>query len=119
MKKEGEVMIDHRASPGLTADEAAKFGFHPDQVKEGALFEAATMTCAHCNRVVIRNPLRVRERATCLQCNQYICDLCDGARRQPDYVHRPWKAIADLVQSGKFTMAGTSVNPVLIPRKGD
>jgi hypothetical protein len=119
MKKEGEVMIDHRASPGIPADMAEKFGFHPDQVKEGALFEAATMTCWHCGRVVIRNPLRERARPHCYQCNQYICDICDGVRRQPDYVHRPWKAVVDLVQSGKFTMAGTSVNPVLIPRKED
>lgn len=116
--KFGEIVVDHRASPGLTEEEAIRHGYHPSQVKEGALFEAATMTCAHCGRIVIRNPLRTRERASCLKCSQYICDWCDEERRKPDYVHRPWKAVVDLVQSGRFTMAGTSVHPVLIPQKG-
>jgi len=114
----GELSIDHRASPGLTPEQARALGYEPTQVAEGKLFEAATKTCAHCGTVVVLNPLRVRERATCYQCMDYICDLCDGVRRGPDYVHMPRKAVVDLVQSGKFTFSGSDVHPVLT-KNGD
>ena len=74
MRKEGFFYIDHRASPGLTRDEAISFGLDPLRTGEGKLFEAGTATCAHCNSVVILNPQRVRERGHCRQCDAYICD---------------------------------------------
>jgi hypothetical protein len=103
MASEGYVMVDHRASPGIPEDKAIKFGYHPDQVKEGALFEAAILKCRHCPRNIVKNPLRTRERAFCLQCNSYICDWCEAARRHPDYVHRTMEDIAELVLSGKLS----------------
>jgi hypothetical protein len=118
MRKFGEIMVDHRASPGLTEQQARRFGYEPSQVKEGALFEAATMTCVHCGTIVIRNPLRVRERATCLRCNDYICDLCDAERRKPDYVHYSREAVTDMLHSGRWSKSGTDVQPVLT-RKED
>src|SRR5262245_28608223 len=120
-KHQGEVTVDHRASPGIPAELAERMGYHPSQVAEGKLFEAATQSCYHCGGVVVLNPLRTRERGHCFKCNRYICDLCVEAMRAPDYVHLPVKAIVDLVQSGKVTVGGTSVNPLLIPtpRKGD
>lgn len=33
-----------------------------------------TLTCAHCNTVVLLNPNRRRERARCRRCNSYVCD---------------------------------------------
>jgi hypothetical protein len=33
-----------------------------------------TLTCAHCNTVVLLNPARTRERAHCRRCSSYICD---------------------------------------------
>jgi hypothetical protein len=118
MKKFGEIVVDHRASPGIPENMAVRLGYHPSQVKEGALFEAATMTCVHCNRPVIRNPMRTRERAWCAQCGcQYICDWCDLERHKPDYVHRSFHAVVDLMQTGRFTYGSTSVSPVLIPKK--
>jgi hypothetical protein len=33
-----------------------------------------TLTCAHCNRVVVLHPLRERERSWCSKCDAYICD---------------------------------------------
>lgn len=115
---EGELWIDHRFSPGLPAEAARCIGLDPSDVKEGKLFEAATMGCSHCNSVVIKNPNRTRERATCLQCsNHYICDWCDAERRRPEYVHRPFREVVDLVRSGKFTLApgSTAVRPILVP----
>lgn len=101
---EGVMFVDHRASPGLTPEQAIKFGYHPSQVAEGKVFEAATLTCNHCQRTLVKNPLRVRERAHCLQCNRYICDWCDAQRSQPDYVHMPMQKVVDLANSGKYDM---------------
>lgn len=34
-----------------------------------------TLTCCHCNRVVVLNPQRKRERNWCFKCDAYVCDL--------------------------------------------
>lgn len=36
--------------------------------------EMATLTCCHCQRQVILNPLRTRERNHCRKCHAYVCD---------------------------------------------
>ena len=74
MRKEGYLTIDHRASPGLTQSQALWMGLDPKQVGEGKFMEAGTLTCCHCNSVVILNPLRIRERGHCRKCDAYICD---------------------------------------------
>src|SRR5947208_7490384 len=61
---EGYFEIDHRLSPGN------------DQVGEGHRFECATITCGHCQRVVLLNPERRRTRFHCRKCDNYICDCC-------------------------------------------
>jgi hypothetical protein len=118
-KPEGELFIDHRASPGLPEGMARRMGYDPSQVGEGGLFEAATLMCEHCRRILIKNPRRDRERAFCMQCGgAYICDMCDGERRKPDYIHRSFKEIVDLVATGKVTCVSLGVRPLLIPTKG-
>lgn len=52
---EGYLLIDNRAAGGT-------------------LLEAATVTCCHCQRTYIRNPLRVRARGYCAKCDAYVCD---------------------------------------------
>ena len=47
-QREGYLMVDHRASPGIPEDVARQIGMDPAQVKEGKLLEAATLTCSHC-----------------------------------------------------------------------
>lgn len=82
MKNEGYLLIDHRASPGITADFIRQCGHNPADfpvVGEGQVYEAATKTCSHCQKVVIMSPTRKRERATCHKCGRYICDSCSGA----------------------------------------
>ena len=74
MHKEGYLIINHQASPGLTRNQAISMGLDPLQVGEGKIMEAGTATCCHCNAVVILNPLRVRERGHCRKCDAYICD---------------------------------------------
>lgn len=90
MRKEGYLIINHQASPGLTMSQALLMGLDPLQVGEGKLMESGTLTCAHCNAIVILNSLRTRERGHCRKCNAYICDNpvchieCDPFNRKLD-----------------------------------
>ncbi len=68
----GFMMIDHRNSPGVGREVAAG----GVAVGPGELFEADCASCAHCQRIVVLNPLRIRDRAACSKCDAYICDLC-------------------------------------------
>ena len=47
---------------------------YTDQVS-GTIVQLPTLTCAHCNRVVILHPQRQRERHWCFKCDAYVCDL--------------------------------------------
>lgn len=72
-KFEGCVIIDHRDSPGVTPEQVQGRG---PVVGKGQLFESATYSCVHCQRVVILNPLRTRPRSYCQKCDDYQCDDC-------------------------------------------
>lgn len=74
-RKEGYLLIDHRASPGITADDLFAAGMDPSlAVPEGKFLETATKTCAHCNAIVVMNPYRMRPRGNCRICDKFICD---------------------------------------------
>ena len=82
-KPGGYVMIDHRASPGITEEFIRSCGKNPEDflvVGEGKMMEADTATCSHCQRVVIFSPTRKRERFRCAKCARYICDPCEARR---------------------------------------
>jgi len=87
---EGYLMIDHRFSPGLTEAEAVAAGL-PKEAGKG-LYECPTFTCSHCERIVIMNPSRTRERGYCRKCDHYVCDECE-AKRVATGVCRPYKAV--------------------------
>jgi hypothetical protein len=92
--KTGYLMIDHRASPGLPEDLAISLRLDPTQCGEGKILEADTLTCSHCKTVVMKNPLRLREREVCAKCGfHYVCDICAAAMQHADYVHAPYEAI--------------------------
>ena len=91
--QEGWLMIDHRASPGLTEADAVAAGLKPKLLAEGALYESATYTCRHCQRIVIMNPERTRERGFCRKCDAYICDECTAALSVGECI--PFEKIAD------------------------
>ncbi len=97
MKNEGYLFVDHRASPGLPEDVARRNGLDPQLTREGKIFEAATLTCAHCKTVVIINPGRTRERGRCWKCAAYICDNCSVAMQAPGYEHRSFQDIVDSI----------------------
>ena len=71
--REGELLIDHRASPGLTPAQIL-----PDvpAVPKGELYESAVVVCGHCQCAIILNPQRTRERGWCAKCDKYLCDAC-------------------------------------------
>lgn len=97
-QREGYLLVDHRASPGIPEEVAVKIGMDPKLVAEGRMLEAATLTCAHCKGVIVRNPFRLRERTTCPKCsNKYLCDLCGFRATLPDYDHMPYEAQVDQV----------------------
>lgn len=73
-KQEGYLLIDNRFGPGVDAEFIKKTGKDAPVVGEGMTYESATVTCAHCQTVVILNPLRTRERGYCRKCDHYICD---------------------------------------------
>ena len=76
---EGYISIDHRESPGLDGVDAIDGG-HRNMlpfVGKGQHFKGATNTCSHCDKVVIKNPNRVRDRGHCSQCDLFICDQCE------------------------------------------
>lgn len=100
-RKEGWLMLDHRNSPGLPEDIA--HATQPDlPVSFGrGLFECPTVTCSHCEAMVVLNPLRNRERAYCAKCDSYICDHC-AARRQAGAECKPFKQLVDEVQEAAF-----------------
>lgn len=112
---DGELMVDHRASPGLTPEQARKMGMPPELVGEGKQMHAPTLGCPHCGSHIMINPLRKRPRAHCYQCNQYICDICYGVSKQPGYVHRTMNQIREMVHSGHWEMYGTMSIPLLVP----
>lgn len=115
-RHDGLLTLDHRASPGLSADTAVRLGVNPKALGEGGFFETATITCCHCAAVVVKNLGRTRPRASCMRCgDRYLCDLCAIAAQAATYVHRSFAELADLVQSGRFTVSGPSSAPVLTP----
>lgn len=79
---EGYVCIDHRDSPGLD---------HP-LLGKGTVFQAPTYQCPYCQRQVIVNPLRTRDREYCRKLDRYICDPC-GTKRKLGVELKPMKQI--------------------------
>lgn len=97
-RHEGYLMVDHSASPGLTRDEARACGYHDlSHCGEGKVFEAATVTCAHCKMPYIKNPERIRPREYCKPCDHYICDFCHIERSCADYSHLPFEQKAEII----------------------
>ena len=93
----GEIMVDHRASPGIPSDIARQIGYDPGLVGEGKLMEQATLTCSHCKCSVVKNPLRVRPRERCEKCDHYVCDLCYSYMQHPDYIHTPYEKLQEKI----------------------
>jgi len=64
----------------------------------GRTTECATITCSHCQQVMIVNPLRNRERVYCTGCDHYICDGCGAVRALNGGKCRTFKQIVEEAQ---------------------
>ena len=83
----GYLMVDHRASPGLSEDIARLAGYDPKFCGEGKVYEVDTLYCVNCYSHVVKNPFRIRERHS--HKGNYVCDGCAYLLSQSDYVHVP------------------------------
>lgn len=75
---EGYLLIDHTFSPGVP-EELLKAN-NLISAPPGKRLEAATLTCKHCQKTVIKNPERTRARGYCSGCDHFICDTCDALK---------------------------------------
>ncbi len=75
----GYLEVDHRNSPGIRPEDVAHV---PGLVAVGAgqHYERDTKQCTHCQRTIVLEPLRTRERGYCPKCYHYICDHCEAIR---------------------------------------
>lgn len=72
---EGEIFIDHRASPGISPGQAVG-PLEAPAVARGEVYESGLVVCSHCQAAVILHPKRDRERGWCAKCDKYVCDDC-------------------------------------------
>jgi hypothetical protein len=117
----GELEIDHKASPGLTLEQARRAGYRGqlEFLQEGGVARYKTLRCCHCGGCWVENPERSRARNHCLKCHQYMCDGCAVTAGEPDYVHRSADDLKDMITSGRWTcVGGTASKPVLVPVTG-
>lgn len=98
---EGYLLTDHRATqlPGYSG-----------------MQETATISCVHCGTVYAKRPEFDGSRCYCKKCDRYVCNHCARAMTHPDYIHRSFAEIADLVRSGKAKVNGSlsSETPIIL-----
>jgi len=99
-RHEGYLLIDHRDSPGVTRGSVTT-PRSDTPIVGNSMFESATITCSHCQCVVVLNPDRTRERAYCKKCDHYICDRC-GQEYARTFVCRPFRQVLDEAQEAAF-----------------
>lgn len=91
----GYLIIDHRDSPGISDEDAARM---PGALAtpKGTVTERDVKQCAHCQGAVLLNPGRVRARAVCPKCYAFICDGCEAIRVSSG-VCVPFAQVVDVV----------------------
>lgn len=90
-------MIDNRVNDGISDEMIAKMMGADMPIGCGrGMFEAPTVTCSHCQVIVVLNPNRQRERPHCRKCDHYICDKC-GIALALTGICKPFKQVIDEV----------------------
>jgi hypothetical protein len=119
-RREGYLLVDHSFSPGITAEELHAAGLPGPAVGPDKKGEFSTLTCSHCNGIVILNPLRTRDRHYCPKCDSYVCDgcaaimaksgVCDNFTRLLDYVQ---ESNARMEEHGLIVTGLPDLSPLL------
>jgi len=107
---EGYLLIDHRGGPGMDDSVAVTAGL-PVGAGRGC-FEAPTITCSHCQVVVVLNPLRNRERAYCTSCDHYLCDHCGAIRAANGGRCKTFRQLIEEVQ--ETADKGLPISPIIL-----
>jgi hypothetical protein len=90
---EGYLLIDHRNAGAGVPDDVMRLAGLPAGAGRG-LFEAATITCNHCQKTWAKNPLRTRPREWCKHCDHYLCEECAAVLHATGSC-RPYKAVVE------------------------
>lgn len=106
---EGVMYIDNRNAP-VPDDVMVSMGYAPGSGR--GVYESATYTCSHCNRVVVIEPKRTRERGYCRKCSQRVCDPCNELKAKT-FECLTVKEIADIVQESAERQA--DVSSIILP----
>lgn len=109
----GYLLIDHTASPGLTAADVAGVP-GAVAVPGGSTFERDLQQCNHCQRVIKLDPRRVRPRGECPKCDHYVCDWCNAMRIKTGEC-TPVEKIFDRVQRHQEMFVGREDHPDAAP----
>jgi len=111
----GYLVIDHRDSPGITPADVAHVPVAGPIVGAGETFEADALTCSHCERGIVLNPARVRERGYCAKCDHYVCDACNAIRVKTGACV-PLRQTIDVLQTQATKFLGQPDHPDAHPR---
>ncbi len=104
-RHEGVLMVDNRESPEVPFNPAMVGKPESLLVQRGQMLESATVTCSHCQVVVVLNPLRTRPRGYCQKCDRYVCDN-PGCNRECT----PFEAVLDRAQEHALkTLANSQI----------
>ena len=79
--REGVILIDHRNSPGISAEFLHANRIDSPAVGAGQTFESAMDLCHGCGTQIILNPDRSRPREWCMVHDAYLCDGCGLTRK--------------------------------------
>lgn len=108
--------MDHRGgSPGVPDEVVTSQGLPAGAGRD--LFESATITCNHCERVVVLRPDRKQPRGYCQKCDHYICDICEVTRVATGVCY-PFKAMCqDILEKLDKGRSQSEVfqSPLIIP----
>jgi hypothetical protein len=101
----GYLVIDHSASPGLSARDVAHVP-HAVAVPEGTVHEADALGCAHCQQAILLQPGRVSPKGWCAKCAAYLCEspLCNT-------ICAPFAKQLDDAEVAARTLVGQPVHP--------
>lgn len=96
---EGYLIIDNRHAP-VPKHQTHQFA----GAGVSGVMEAPVLTCSHCHRQMIVQPLRTRERPYCRKCDHYICDDCALVAKLNGGECAPMTAVLDRQQEAALAL---------------